>query len=484
MINFKKIGLYAGPSAFIIIKFFFEIDGLDDLGKSVIASTTWIAIWWVFEAVPIAITALLPIILFPLTGSLNLEDTSSSYGHRFIFLYLGGFILALAIEKWNLHKRIALNIISFVGTDVRKIILGFMISTAFLSMWITNTATAVMMLPIGIAVVKQIKDLNSTKENENLVFGKALMLSIAFSASIGGVSTLIGTPPNLILATVIEENYGVEITFKSWMTFAFPFSVILLTISWYYLTRVAFNFTKYNFKDAEIEINKQLNDLGKLSYEEKLISAIFSITAILWIFRDFFEIFLPNLDDSIIAIFSATTLFLFNSKSKKGNLMKWDEAVKLPWGILLLFGGGLAIASAFQSSGLAIWIGESLFKADSFSLIILLLITITMVNFLTEITSNLATTAMLLPIIAPISLALGFHPFVLMIGATVAASCAFMLPVATPPNAVVFGSNYLKISDMVKVGFFMNVISIFLILIFVYFYLPNIWSFDPFKYPF
>ena len=359
-----------------------------------------------------------------------------------------------------------------------------MISTAFLSMWITNTATAVMMLPIGIAVVKQIKDLNSTKENENLVFGKALMLSIAFSASIGGVSTLIGTPPNLILATVIEENYGVEITFKSWMTFAFPFSVVLLIISWYYLTRVAFNFTKYNFKDAESEINKQLNDLGKLSYEEKLISAIFITTAILWIFRDFFEIFLPNLDDSIIAIFSATTLFLFNSKSKKGNLMKWDEAVKLPWGILLLFGGGLAIASAFQSSGLAIWIGESLFKADFFSLIILLLLTIAMVNFLTEITSNLATTAMLLPIIAPISSALGFHPFILMIGATVAASCAFMLPVATPPNAVVFGSNYLKISDMVKVGFFMNVISIFLILIFVYFYLPNIWSFDPFKYPF
>ena len=270
---------------------------------------------------------------------------------------------------WNAFSR---SFIFMFGTVPVKIILGFMISTAFLSMWITNTATAVMMLPIGIAVVKQIKDLNSTKENENLVFGKALMLSIAFSASIGGVSTLIGTPPNLILATVIEETYGVKITFKSWMTFAFPFSVILLIISWYYLTRVAFNFTKYNFKDAEIEINKQLNDLGKLSYEEKLISAIFSITAILWIFRDFFEIFLPNLDDSIIAIFSATTLFLFNSKSKKGNLMKWDEAVKLPWGILLLFGGGLAIASAFQSSGLAIWIGESLFKADSFSLIILL----------------------------------------------------------------------------------------------------------------
>ena len=484
MINSKNFGLLAGPFVFFLINFFFQINGLDTLSKSVIASTAWIAIWWVFEAVPIAITALLPVILFPLTGSLSLDETSSAYGHRYIFLYLGGFILALAIEKWKLHKRIALNIISFLGSDVKRIILGFMISTAFLSMWISNTATAVMMLPIGIAIVKQISNLKSSKEDESVIFGKALMISIAFSASIGGVSTLIGTPPNLILASIIEESYGIKISFKEWMLFALPISCTLLIISWVYLTRFAFNFTHYNFDKVENEINSQLNNLGKISYEEKLVSIIFLITAISWVFKDFIQIIVPYIDDAIIAIISAITLFLLNSGYKTEKLMKWEDAIKLPWGILLLFGGGLAIASAFQSTGLANYIGESLNNFGSLPLVFLLLLTITMVNFLTEITSNLATTAMLLPIISSISWALDIHPFILMIGATVAASCAFMLPVATPPNAVVFGSNYLRISDMVKVGLIMNIISILLILIFVYYYLPNVWNFDPFNYPF
>ncbi len=484
MINSKNFGLLAGPFVFFLINFFFQINGLDTLSKSVIASTAWIAIWWVFEAVPIAITALLPVILFPLTGSLSLDETSSAYGHRYIFLYLGGFILALAIEKWKLHKRIALNIISFLGTDVKRIILGFMISTAFLSMWISNTATAVMMLPIGIAIIKQISNLKSSKEDESVIFGKALMISIAFSASIGGVSTLIGTPPNLILASIIEESYGIKISFKEWMLFALPISCTLLIISWVYLTRFAFNFTHYNFDKVENEINSQLNNLGKISYEEKLVSIIFLITAISWVFKDFIQIIVPYIDDAIIAIISAITLFLLNSGHKTEKLMKWEDAIKLPWGILLLFGGGLAIASAFQSTGLANYIGESLNNFGSLPLVFLLLLTITMVNFLTEITSNLATTAMLLPIISSISWALDIHPFILMIGATVAASCAFMLPVATPPNAVVFGSNYLRISDMVKVGLIMNIISILLILIFVYYYLPNVWNFDPFTYPF
>ena len=484
MINSKNFGLLAGPFVFFLINFFFQINGLDTLSKSVIASTAWIAIWWVFEAVPIAITALLPVILFPLTGSLSLDETSSAYGHRFIFLYLGGFILALAIEKWKLHKRIALNIISFLGSDVKRIILGFMISTAFLSMWISNTATAVMMLPIAIAIIKQISNLKSSKEDESVIFGKALMISIAFSASIGGVSTLIGTPPNLILASIIEESYGIKISFKEWMLFALPISCTLLIISWVYLTRFAFNFTHYNFDKVENEINSQLNNLGKISYEEKLVSIIFLITAISWVFKDFIQIIVPYIDDAIIAIISAITLFLLNSGYKTEKLMKWEDAIKLPWGILLLFGGGLAIASAFQSTGLANYIGESLNNFGSLPLVFLLLLTITMVNFLTEITSNLATTAMLLPIISSISWALDIHPFILMIGATVAASCAFMLPVATPPNAVVFGSNYLRISDMVKVGLIMNIISILLILIFVYYYLPNVWNFDPFNYPF
>ena len=485
--NSKKIGLFLGPVLFILTRLFFHSEGLSNEANAVLASTLWIAIWWTTEAIPIPATSLLPIILFPLSGALSLADTSSSFGHRYIFLYMGGFILALAIEKWNLHKRIALNIIKLIGADVKKIILGFMLATAFLSMWISNTATAVMMLPIGIGIIKQMEGLKSIPKDENLIFGKALMLSIAFSASIGGIATLIGTPPNLVFAGIIQELYGKEISFLKWIIFGLPISIILLTISWIYLTRVAFKFSKTNFDEGQAEIKMQLTELGEVSYEEKIVLVVFVITGAAWISRTFFlNLFLPSLDDSMIALMSGISLFLISTgkEYEDKKIMHWEDAVKLPWGILLLFGGGLAIAAGFQSSGLAIWIAEKLSKLDEFSLFIILLIVITAVNFLTEITSNLATTAMLLPVLAPIAVMLGVHPYILMVGATLAASCAFMLPVATPPNAVVFGSNYLKISDMVKVGIFMNIISIIIIFSMVYFLLPIIWNFDPFDNPF
>ena len=446
--NSKKIGLFLGPLLFILIRLFLNPDGLSDEANAVLASTLWIAVWWITEAIPIAVTSLLPIILFPLSGALPLAETSSSFGHRYVFLYMGGFILALAIEKWNLHKRIALNIIKLIGTDVKKIILGFMLATAFLSMWISNTATAVMMLPIGIAIIKQMKDLKSIPDQENLIFGKALMLSIAFSASVGGIATLIGTPPNLVFAGIIQELYGIEISFLKWIIFGLPISIILLTISWIYLTRVAFKFSQINFDVGMVEIKKQLTELGEIRYEEKIVLVVFVITGAAWISRTFFlNLFLPSLDDSMIALMSGISLFLL-STGKKNNvekIMHWEDAVKLPWGILLLFGGGLAIAAGFQSSGLASWIAENFTQLSGFSLFIILLVVIAAVNFLTEITSNIATTAMLLPILAPTALILGVHPYILMVGATLSASCAFMLPVATPPNAVVFGSNYLKI---------------------------------------
>jgi sodium-dependent dicarboxylate transporter 2/3/5 len=446
-----------------------------------------VATWWITEAMPIAATSLLPIILFPLSGALPLDDTTSSFGHRYIFLYLGGFILALSIEKWNLHKRIALNIINLIGADVRKIILGFMIATAFLSMWISNTATAVMMLPIGIAIVKQMKDLKSTPEDENLIFGKALMLSIAFSASIGGMATLIGSPPNLVFAGIVQKLYGTEISFLDWFIVGLPISVFLLAISWVYLTRVAFKFQQVEFEEGQIEIKRQLSGLGKMSYEEKIVLSVFILTGFAWISRSFFlNIFIPNLDDSIIALIAGVCLFLFNSSSPDDTekIMHWEDAVKLPWGILLLFGSGLAIAAGFQASGLATFIAEKMVHLNGYSIFIILLVVITAVNFLTEITSNLATIAMLLPILAPTAVVLDIHPFLLMAGATFAASCAFMMPVATPPNAVVFGSNYLKISDMVRVGIVMNVISIIFIMIMVYFILPFLWDFNAFKNPF
>ena len=486
--NSRKIGLYLGPLLFILTRFFLEAEGLSNQANAVLASTLWIAIWWITEAIPIAATSLLPIILFPLSGALPLADTTSSFGHRFVFLYLGGFILALAIQKWNLHKRIALNIIKVVGTNVQKIILGFMVATAFLSMWISNTATAVMMLPIGIAIIKQMKDLKNTSEDENLIFGKALMLSIAYSASIGGIATLIGTPPNLVFAGIIQETYNIEISFLKWFQFGLPISILLLAISWVYLTKVAFKFKQNEFNKGKEEINRQLEELGSISYEEKIVLSVFVLTGLAWILRTYLlNKFIPNLDDSIIALISGISLFLFqanNQEGKKEKIMNWEDAVKLPWGILLLFGGGLAIAQGFQSSGLANWIAENLTQLNGFSLFIILLVLITAVNFLTEITSNLATTAMLLPILAPTAVILGVHPYILMVGATLAASCAFMLPVATPPNAVVFGSNYLKISDMVRVGILMNIISIIIIFMMVYFILPILWNFNAFQNPF
>ncbi|VAW16338.1 Sodium-dependent anion transporter family [hydrothermal vent metagenome] len=473
----KSIGLLLGPVMFTCILLYFHPEDLSKEANAVLASTVWIAVWWITEAIPIAVTALLPLVLFPLSGGLDLPSTSGSFGHKYIFLYMGGFIIAIAIEKWNLHKRIALNIIDIIGSDVRKIILGFMLATAFLSMWISNTATSVMMLPIGMAIIKQLRDNPSTKEDENLIFGKALMLAIAYSASIGGIATLIGTPPNLVLAGVVLDTYGYEITFMQWFVFGLPISVTLLFICWKYLTRYAFTFEQNEFPGGKEEIKRLLNQLGKISYEEKMVAFIFAFTAFSWIMRSILlQKILPGLDDTIIAVVFAIILFLIPAKNKKEKIINWEEAVQMPWGVILLFGGGMALAKGFDVSGLAFWIGGQMSTLAGLPFIVLILVLIASVNFMTEITSNLATTAMLLPVLAPMALTIDVHPFVLMVAAAVAASCAFMLPVATPPNAVVFGSGYLRIPDMVGKGFFMNVISIFILTLFVYFVLPELWG--------
>lgn len=476
-ISKNKLGLFLGPISFLILYLLFNPEGLSYQGKTVLASAVWIAIWWITEATSIAVTALLPIILFPLTGGLSLKLTTASYGHKYIFLFIGGFILSIAIEKWNLHKRIALSIIKIVGTNVTQIILGFMVATAFLSMWISNTATAVMILPVGMAIITQLKDNPDTIENENLIFGKALMLAIAYSASIGGMATLIGTPPNLVLAGVVQETFNTEITFAQWFVFGFPISIVFLVLCWWYLTKVAFKFKQKSFPGGKAEIEKQLKSLGKITFEEKLILAVFVFTAFAWISRSIFlKKFFPAIDDTIIAIISAVVLFLLPSKQKKKTLLSWEDTVKLPWGILILFGGGMALASGFEKSGLAIWIGSQMTSLEAIPLTLILLILIASVNFLTEITSNLATTAMILPVLVSLASAIGVNPYLLLVGATVAASCAFMLPVATPPNAVVFGSGYLKIEDMVKKGIWMNIISIILLTLIVYYVLPILWS--------
>jgi len=471
----RRFNIILGPSLFFIFYFLIHpFDGMNSQSHAIFCSVLWIATWWITEAIPIPVTSLLPLVLFPLTGGLDLKLTASSYGDKIIYFYMAGFFLAIAMEKWNLHKRIALNIINVVGYNKKSMVLGFMIATAFLSMWLSNTSTSIMMLPIGIAIVSQV----SLKKNIlNSNFGKVLMLGIAYSASIGGFATIYGTPPNLILLSNIEEYFNLSIDFFSWFIMAFPLSCILLFICWYYLVNFSFDLSSLS-NVSKKTISSKLKELGKIKYEEKAVLLIFIVFILGLLSKQFISEFIPQIDDTIIAISMAIFLFLIKSSDGENNLIEWSDGVKLPWGIILLFGGGLSIATAMKSSGLALWIGELAYNIDSLDLILIVLIIVVIVNFLTEITSNLATVSMLLPILASISISLGIHPYIIMVSATIAASCAFMLPVATPPNAVVFGSGYLKMTDMVKTGLVMNVISIVIVSLYVYFMLPILWDID------
>ena len=477
-LNKNIIGLILGPILFSVIMIFVDAEGLSFEAKCILASTAWMAIWWVTECVPISVTALLPIVLFPLTGGMDLATTTAAYGHKLVFLFVGGFLIALAIEKWHLHKRLALNIIMVTGSNKSRVILGFMLATAFLSMWISNTATSIMILPVGLAIISQLKDDPKTVENENEVFGKSLMIAIAYSASIGGMATLIGTPPNMVLAGVVEESYGIKLNMFDWMKFGVPLSSFLLFVCWLYLTKIAFKFKNEEFSAGKEEILRQINKLGKFSNEEIKVLIVFTLTALGWIFRGSIETIFPMIDDTIIAIFFAVTLFIIPTKNQKTNttLLVWNDTVKLPWGILILFGGGMAIASAFGKSGLALWIADLLTNLNDVSLFLIILIIVTSINLLTEVTSNMATTAMLLPVLVTIALAIDVHPYFLLVAATLAASCAFMLPISTPPNAVVFGSGFLKIEDMFKKGVWMNLISIITITLVVYYTLPYVFE--------
>lgn len=478
----NTLSLLLGPLVFGGMQVLGGPDTMSDQAFQVLCVTAWVAIWWITEAVPIAITALLPIILFPLTGALSISDTTEAFGHKYIFLYLGGFLLAIAIEKWNLHKRIAINIINLIGSNINTIILGFMAATGFMSMWISNTATSVMMLPIGMAVISQFKKDDNGETADAQFIGKALMLAIAYSASIGGFATLIGTPPNLVLAGVLEETYGVKISFLDWMKIGLPISVILMLGCWIYLTRFAFRFEQKEFPGGRTEIKNMLLRLGKMSYEETVVLWVFAFTAVLWISRSFIEKYIPAIDDTIIAMVGGTLLFIIPAGDKKP-IIEWKECSNIPWGIILLFGGGMALAKGFSDTGLAEWIALQLGQMNGLSLFLLILILVASINFLTEITSNLATTAMLLPVLAPMAMAFDLHPYMIMVSVTIAASCAFMLPVATPPNAVVFGSGHLRIPDMMKAGVWMNLVSIVLVTLFTYFLLPLIWSIDPNVFP-
>lgn len=448
----KKIALLLGPALFVLIQFL-PFEGLSPEGKSVLATTIWVAVWWVGEATELAVTSLLPIVILPLSGGLATGTATAAYGHPYIFLFMGGLIIGLSIERCGLHKRIAYSIIHFIGGSEKRVIVGFMLATAFLSMWISNTATAVMMLPIGLAVINQFPS--------NKLFARNLMLGIAYAASIGGMATLIGTPPNIILAGVVQESLGIEISFFDWMLFALPFSCVLLAIAALYLTRYKSTNTK-NLNDIELE------DLGKITTNEKRVLLVFCLVAFFWITRSFlWKHLIPELNDTHIAIIGAIVLFLIPGKEQKSKLMDWKFAKKLPWGVLLIFGAGLAIATGFTQTDLGEWLAHQLLDLKLLPAGLVLLIVIASINLLTEVTSNTATASMALPLMVVLGTSLGMEPVLLMVGTALAASCAFMLPVSTPPNAIVFASEKIKIGEMVKTGFVLNWISIFLIYVFV-----------------
>lgn len=475
----QLIGLMLGPVLFVVTLLTFKPEGLSGEGIAILASTLWIAVWWMTEAVPIPVTSLLPLVLFPLTDGLDIDTTASSYGDDTIFLFMGGFMIALAMEKWDLHRRIAVSIISIIGTNMNRIVLGFMVATGFLSMWISNTATAMMMVSIGLAIIYQISAaLDQAKVTQN--YGKALMLGIAYAASLGGISTLIGTPPNTLLAGAINKMYGVEISFAKWLLFGVPLAWIFIFVAWVYLVKFAYPSPIKTLPGGQDVIDEEKKKLGAASAEEKLVFFIFSLAALSWITRSFLlEKIFPGISDGAIAMTFAILLFIIPSINIKGDrLLDWETAVKLPWGILLLFGGGLAIAAGFVESGLSEWIGSQLIGLQDINLVLVIGIVTALVIFLTEITSNTATASMMFPIMASLAIALDIHPYALMIAAAIAASCAFMLPVATPPNAVVFGSGYLRIPDMVKVGFALNIIGILLTTMAINFLLPFVLDID------
>lgn len=448
------------------------------------AIATLMAVWWVSEALPIAAVALLPISLFPLLGVMPTASVTAQYANQIIYLFIGGFFIAVTMERWNLHRRIALNTIRLVGTAPARIILGFMIASAILSMFVSNTATAMMMVPIGLAVIKQASEI--IKKNniqgidtrpENFHFAIALMLGIAYACSIGGVGTIIGTPPNTVFVGVSETSFNQQISFALWMAYGVPLAAVMLILCWLYLIKVAFPLKIRELPGGKEFIDQEISALGKITKEEVMILCVFILVASAWILRGFISFGFFN--DAAIAITGAMILFILPSNYEKGIfLLDWKTAVSIPWGIVVLFGGGLALAHGFSQTGLAAWIANALIFLDGYNIFILLLAVALLTIFLTEVTSNTATATMLMPILASMALAMSVHPYGLMIAATIAASFAFMLPVATPPNAVVFGSSFISIPQMAKAGIALNIAGVIIIVLATALLLPLLWDID------
>lgn len=498
-----RVGRILAPVLAIAVYFAMRAAGGPDLGPDAHAAAAigvLMAVLWMTEALPLPATSLIPIALFPLAGVTTIRAAAAPYADPIIFLFMGGFMLALAMERWGLHRRIALRIVLIAGTKPRRLVAGFMAATAFLSMWLSNTATTVMMLPIGVSVITltlarlhEAGDplaLNpdgsrrSATGAGSLNFATCLMLGIAYAASIGGLATLIGTPPNAMLRGYLDQAFNEQIAFGTWMLLGVPLTTVYLILAWAVLVFLAFPIKVKDIPGGRALIRDELRNLGPITRPERIVAAVFALTATFWIIReplsnwDWLADLIPpvaRLDDSIIAIGAALLLFAIPAqKGSRAAILRWEDAVKLPWGVLLLFGGGLSLAAAVRETGLDHWIGSSIGGLDGLSHIGLILVTVTLVIFLTELTSNTATAATFLPILGGVAPAVGMDPATLAVPAALAASCAFMLPVATPPNAIVFASGHVHIGQMIRAGVILNLIGIVLVTLATIYLVPHV----------
>ncbi|WP_290797003.1 DASS family sodium-coupled anion symporter [Halomonas sp.] len=467
-----RVGLWLGPALLLATLLLPPPVGMSEAAWACVGLALLMATWWSTEAVPIPVTSLLPMVLIPALGLGTMSEATGSYANPIIYLFLGGFLLGIAMQRWNLHRRLALHVLKLVGHQPRRQIGGFMIATGFLSMWVSNTATTIMMLPIGMSVISLLGD---SDPDEIKRYATALLLAIAYSASIGGVATLIGTPPNALLAGYLAEDRGIDIGFAQWMMIGLPISIAMMAAAWWWLTRGGFRLEAG--EDSAGMVGNELARLGPMSTAEKRVAAVFSLAALAWVVRPVLnDIGLPWLSDTAIAIAAGVLLFLVPSGRGDGErLMIWEEAQKLPWGILLLFGGGLALAGTITRTGLANWIAEQLAIFGTFPLLAMIAVVVLVIIFLTEVTSNTATAAAFLPLLGALALSLDISPLLITVPAAIAASCAFMMPVATPPNAIVFATGHLKIQSMIRAGFALNLISTVLVTLMAYFLLIILW---------
>ena len=468
--TYQVVGRILGPVVFALMLAADQSqDFMAPMAWRAAAVGMWMAIWWATEAIPVAATAFLPILVFDPLGISSLKEAAAPYANPIIYLFLGGFIMALAVERWNLHRRISLAILNKTGTDGRRLIGGFMLVCAMLSMWMTNTSTTMMLLPIVLSVIGVMHDnVTEVSEESRKNFQIAMLLGVAYSASIGGLATLIGTPPNALLVGYLADNYGIEISFARWMAVGIPVSFIMLPCAWYLLTRVLYPVDIPANKAVDEHLSMLRKEMGPMTTPEKRVAIIFGTVIFCWILRRPLTEFigLSGVSDTNIVMTAALLLFMIPSgNAAQPQLMTWHDATRIPWGVLILFGGGLSLAAAVSNSGLALWLGESLSPLNAWGTAVLVLAAVALVIFLTELTSNLATTATLLPVMGAIAIQAGLPPIVLTVPITIAASCAFMLPVATPPNAIVFATGTITIPQMAKAGFWLNVLGIILVTI-------------------